>query len=120
MLNWSCSYPCTFIELCACKMPLVLLAQNGAQVLPCDVCPEGSCKPPAFSPSVLVLGVLLSFCLPGLSIPSGECAAGFYCKGGATLPNPRDDVTGNICPAGTYCSKYPTSIRNKNFISRNI
>lgn len=55
MLNWSCSYPCTFIELCACKMPLVLLAQNGAQVLPCDVCPEGSCKPPAFLP--------LSWCL---------------------------------------------------------
>lgn len=82
--------------------------------------PRGKLQASCFSPSVLVLGVLLSFCLPGLSIPSGECAAGFYCKGGATLPNPRDDVTGNICPAGTYCSKYPTSIRNKNFISHNI
>lgn len=81
--------------------------------------PRGKLQASCFSSSVLVLGVLLSFCLPGLSVPSGECAAGFYCKGGATLPNPRDDVTGNICPAGTYCSKCPALIRNKNFISCN-
>lgn len=53
-------------------------------------------------------------------MPSGECTAGFYCKGGAVLPNPTDEVTGNICPAGTYCSKYPSSVRDSNSLAFNI
>ncbi|KAM7082943.1 uncharacterized protein J5F26_014046 [Ciconia maguari] len=43
-------------------------------------------------------------CDAGLSVPSGECTAGFYCNGGAALPKPTDGVTGNICPVGTYCT----------------
>lgn len=75
---------------------------------------------PAFLPLFSCLGCHYPLCLPGLSVPSGECTAGFYCKGGAVLPNPTDDVTGNICPAGTYCSKYPASVRDSNSLAFNI
>lgn len=27
----------------------------------------------------------------------------YYCTLGAVIPNPEDGVTGNICPAGSYC-----------------
>ncbi|ETE62183.1 Multiple epidermal growth factor-like domains protein 6, partial [Ophiophagus hannah] len=33
----------------------------------------------------------------------GDCAAGFWCKGGAHVPNPTDGVSGQPCPAGHYC-----------------
>lgn len=75
---------------------------------------------PAFLPLFSCLGCLYPLCLPGLSMPSGECTAGFYCKGGAVLPNPTDDVTGNICPEGTYCSKYPASVSDSNSLAFNI
>ncbi|XP_030833488.1 proprotein convertase subtilisin/kexin type 5 isoform X2 [Strongylocentrotus purpuratus] len=39
----------------------------------------------------------------GLTAPFGECEAGFCCILGASLPTPRDGVTGDICPVGTYC-----------------
>ncbi|EDO40914.1 predicted protein, partial [Nematostella vectensis] len=39
----------------------------------------------------------------GLDAPSGNCSAGFYCISGAKVPNPTDGVTGNVCPAGSYC-----------------
>ena len=39
----------------------------------------------------------------GLASVSGDCYAGFYCSGGASLPSPLDGVTGNICPEGSYC-----------------
>jgi hypothetical protein len=29
--------------------------------------------------------------------------AGYYCTGKATIPNPRDGTTGNICDFGKYC-----------------
>lgn len=74
---------------------------------------------PAFLPLSWCFECHYPLFLPGLSVPSGECTAGFYCKGGAALPKPTDGVTGNICPVGTYCSKYPASIRTENFISHN-
>lgn len=40
---------------------------------------------------------------PGLSAISGLCLAGYYCTGQASSPAPLDGVTGNICPAGSYC-----------------
>lgn len=39
----------------------------------------------------------------GLSEPSGLCHGGYFCKQGAALPNPTDDVTGSICEEGGYC-----------------
>lgn len=34
---------------------------------------------------------------------SGPCMGGYFCRLGATKPNPTDGVTGNICPSGHYC-----------------
>lgn len=39
----------------------------------------------------------------GLPAVSGDCDEGFYCTLGASTPAPYDGVTGNICPAGSYC-----------------
>eukprot|EP01022_Parablepharisma_sp_SALTPOND_P009167 TRINITY_DN1381_c0_g1_i1.p1 TRINITY_DN1381_c0_g1~~TRINITY_DN1381_c0_g1_i1.p1 ORF type:complete len:3672 (+),score=433.12 TRINITY_DN1381_c0_g1_i1:8055-19070(+) len=39
----------------------------------------------------------------GLSEPTGTCSPGYYCITKATVPNPTDVDTGNICPAGHYC-----------------
>ena len=36
---------------------------------------------------------------PGLSEPTGPCAAGYYCNNGSTTPYPRDQR----CPPGSYC-----------------
>ncbi|TYZ59327.1 hypothetical protein PybrP1_004972 [[Pythium] brassicae (nom. inval.)] len=58
-----------------------------------------------------------SYCAdPGLTSPTGLCAAGHYCKRNNTLPNPSTGVTsptGNVasavlfggdrCPVGSYC-----------------
>ncbi|RUS80925.1 hypothetical protein EGW08_011306, partial [Elysia chlorotica] len=34
---------------------------------------------------------------------AGPCEEGFYCMGGSNSSAPRDGVTGDICPAGSYC-----------------
>ncbi|CEM31004.1 unnamed protein product [Vitrella brassicaformis CCMP3155] len=39
----------------------------------------------------------------GLSDVSGPCDPGFYCSGRSATSAPRDDIQGNICPAGGYC-----------------
>eukprot|EP01022_Parablepharisma_sp_SALTPOND_P016781 TRINITY_DN2541_c0_g1_i1.p1 TRINITY_DN2541_c0_g1~~TRINITY_DN2541_c0_g1_i1.p1 ORF type:complete len:3538 (+),score=416.51 TRINITY_DN2541_c0_g1_i1:4982-15595(+) len=39
----------------------------------------------------------------GLATPSGDCSPGYYCTTKATVPNPTDGTTGNICPEGHYC-----------------
>lgn len=33
----------------------------------------------------------------------GDCSAGYYCTGGAWIPDPVDNVTGNICPQHHVC-----------------
>ncbi|PKU33190.1 zonadhesin-like isoform x4 [Limosa lapponica baueri] len=38
-----------------------------------------------------------------LSSPSGPCLPGYYCTSKARIPNPVDDETGSLCPAGRYC-----------------
>lgn len=51
------------------------------------------------------------FCsVAGLSYPDGVCDPGYYCRGGATVTNPTDGLTGNLCPAGGVCptgAKFP-------------
>ena len=34
---------------------------------------------------------------------SAECDPGYYCTGGAYLPNPNDNTTGSICPQHYIC-----------------
>nr|XP_020649902.1 multiple epidermal growth factor-like domains protein 11 [Pogona vitticeps] len=69
---------------------------TGAKCSPGFYCPEGSPEPILCPPGF--------YCnAPGLSAPSGECAAGFHCTGGASSPKPVDGVTGNLCPQGAYC-----------------
>ena len=40
---------------------------------------------------------------PGLTAPSGNCSARYYCVSNATTFRPTDGTTGNICPIGHYC-----------------
>ncbi|CAK7320737.1 hypothetical protein VULLAG_LOCUS22832 [Vulpes lagopus] len=52
----------------------------------CQLCPAGK------------------FCAQaGLTAPTGDCAAGHWCKGGATSKDPTDGARGLLCPAGHYC-----------------
>ncbi|XP_032305021.1 zonadhesin-like isoform X2 [Coturnix japonica] len=45
-----------------------------------------------------------TFCASaGLVSPSGPCMPGFYCTLKARVPNPANDATGGLCPAGHYC-----------------
>eukprot|EP00347_Sterkiella_histriomuscorum_P024098 403332318 len=71
------------------------------------------------------------FCLPGYYCPSnselklctagsyckgfgniavtGPCEAGYYCNAGSKVPNPIDNVQGNVCPVGAYCVEGSTA-----------
>ena len=40
-----------------------------------------------------------------LSKPTHECEAGWYCTSTAIHPQPTDNITGNICPKGSYCPR---------------
>ena len=79
-------------------------------------CPDHSYEPtacPAGSYQPYVRMTNITACLQcdpgkfcnstGLAAVSGDCEAGFYCSGGASLPVPLDGTTGDICPAGSYC-----------------
>nr|XP_006821767.1 PREDICTED: uncharacterized protein LOC100369099 [Saccoglossus kowalevskii] len=81
-------------------------------------CPEGSPEPidcPAGTYQPDPMKSSPSDCLPctpgyfcngtGLSDVSGFCYEGFYCIGSASSPTPRDGVTGDICPPGSYCEE---------------
>lgn len=39
----------------------------------------------------------------GLTAPTANCSANYYCIAGATQSSPTDGVTGNVCPKGHYC-----------------
>ena len=39
----------------------------------------------------------------GRSQPTGLCTAGHFCSSGAKTSKPRDGVTGDICPPGSFC-----------------
>ena len=85
--------------------------------LDCKTCPAGyychsgieapiACASGTYNPSVLQGDVSSCFqCKAGmacpetgLTAPSVECSAGFFCPAGSVLPN----ATVNACPAGTY------------------
>ncbi|KAH3841624.1 hypothetical protein DPMN_115097 [Dreissena polymorpha] len=40
----------------------------------------------------------------GLALPTGYCDSGYFCIKKASIPNPTDGTTGNICPEGSYCN----------------
>ena len=40
----------------------------------------------------------------GLTEPTGDCAGGYYCSGGAATPKPDDGLTGDACPIGRFCA----------------
>ncbi|CAC5381825.1 unnamed protein product [Mytilus coruscus] len=44
-----------------------------------------------------------------LNETSGKCNPGYYCTSLATVANPTDGTTGNICPEGAYCPEGSTS-----------
>jgi hypothetical protein len=41
---------------------------------------------------------------PGLKQPRAPCDPGYVCYGGAKESGPVDGVTGEVCPAGGYCT----------------
>lgn len=45
--------------------------------------------------------VVIAYCR--LFIIPGDCDPGYYCLGGAWIPDPIDNVTGNICPQHYFC-----------------
>lgn len=69
-------------------------------------CPQGTYQP---SPQRTDLIDCLQcdpgfFCnITGSDSLAGPCDEGFYCIGGANSSAPRDGITGDICPAGSYC-----------------
>ncbi|CAH1797039.1 unnamed protein product, partial [Owenia fusiformis] len=40
---------------------------------------------------------------PGLVQPTGNCTAGYFCAGNASVSAPIDGITGDKCPVGLYC-----------------
>lgn len=46
---------------------------------------------------------LLCYFSKGRTFPTGPCAAGFVCVGGAAEPSPLDRLTGFPCPLGFFC-----------------
>ena len=41
----------------------------------------------------------------GLTKVKGPCNEGSYCTLGAKFPEPRDNITGGICPRGYFCPR---------------
>ncbi|XP_011927069.1 PREDICTED: SCO-spondin [Cercocebus atys] len=69
-------------------------------------CPRGTYKPQrgGFQQSDCIPCEPGSYCLlPGLVAVSGPCSPGFHCTQGASVPNPTDGVTGDLCPPGHFC-----------------
>ena len=69
---------------------------HGGECEPGFFCPNGSS-----SPRPCLAGYYCNE--SGLSEVSGPCYAGYFCADSATIPNPSDFVTGDICPCGHYC-----------------
>jgi len=109
------------IDQTSCKTCIQGYYCNEVQILPI-LCPQGSyCPAGTSTPSKCQRGTYgasmgiyditqCSKCSPGafctqvgLTSPDGLCDPGFYCKEGATVPNPTDDTTGNVCLVGGFC-----------------
>eukprot|EP00347_Sterkiella_histriomuscorum_P005935 403354701 len=101
-------YYCTQNNTYAKPMPDLLTTSE----LPSEfkVFTGGFCVPGQYCPAKAVTPI---DCDPGYYCPyhlqyevdkiNNKCRAGFYCSGGAKIPNPTDGITGNICPTGKYC-----------------
>ena len=71
------------------------------------------CPPGSYNPSRGL--VAQSECQPclggqycegfGNERPDGNCSASYYCTQNATVPNPTDGTTGDICPVNHYCTE---------------
>ena len=96
--------------------PIDILTEGGDICPPGHYCPRGTaipipCNAGSYQPSIGAQNI--SSCLPcepgsycnssGLAESSGLCAAGYYCSLGASVSEPIDGITGNICPAGAEC-----------------
>ncbi|GFS22362.1 fibrillin-1-like [Elysia marginata] len=69
---------------------------TGGQCQPGYYCPQGSHEPVACTEG--------NYCAtPGLYTVTSQCKAGYYCDRGASIEDPTDGITGNICPPGRYC-----------------
>ncbi|XP_019363984.1 PREDICTED: multiple epidermal growth factor-like domains protein 11 [Gavialis gangeticus] len=86
---------------------------------PGHYCPRGTAVPEPCPVGTFSTRIKLSSeahcspCLPGhycnstgLLVPTGQCAEGFYCTLGSTLPAvPAMDKTGGPCPTGYFCPR---------------
>lgn len=86
----------------------MLWPQPTVHIRSAHVCWSGVGYPNLSAPqaqgSCLSLSPTGSYCLlPGLVAMSGPCSAGFHCAQGASLPNPTDRITGDLCPPGHFC-----------------
>ena len=64
--------------------------RNGSKAITdCESCPAGK------------------YCKSAITANGGaeDCDAGYVCINRATVPNPRDNTTGYICPTGHYCPR---------------
>lgn len=53
---------------------------------------------------IISIRYYFSYCdAQGLTVPRGQCDAGYICVLGAYTKTPTDNVTGSPCPAGGYC-----------------
>ena len=93
-----------------------LVTEGGEMCPPGHYCSRGTavpmlCDAGTYQPNIGAQNV--SSCLPcepgsycnssGLAESSGLCAAGYYCILGASVAEPIDGITGNICPVGAQC-----------------
>jgi hypothetical protein len=58
-----------------------------------------------------------NFIIAGQGVVTGQCKVGYYCGRGSDREDPTDGVTGDICPAGRYCSKLNDTIKTLGPIS---
>ncbi|XP_023933458.1 uncharacterized protein LOC106181652, partial [Lingula anatina] len=90
--NCSDGYYCTI----GSTSPMPSNAAEGGQCQPGYYCPGGTEVPIPCDAGF--------YCdTPGLASPAAPCNQGYYCTLGASVGNPTDNVTGNICPEGHYC-----------------
>lgn len=86
------------------------------ECLPGYYCPEGTSSPIPCPPGTLSTKLNLTsveecqLCIPGMyceGLPQmsagGKCAAGFYCRLGATNPQPLEGSVNGLCPPGSFC-----------------
>lgn len=88
--------PCSAGWFCNGSATRNMTTTHGGRCQPGYYCPSGSNKMEPCSGG--------SFCATsGLSLPTGNCTAGYYCTLGAKVSTPNDGITGGRCSRGHYC-----------------